>query len=460
MTEEIQTHFLAIVLIVSGMCLGLLISGNSDESVSVLVAGMVTLACYSVLLREKEDRRYVLRIWGVALGLRVLVACVTYFFDLRGYIAPDYDTYDALGNIVYQSWVGLADPNDPYIVSFTSYWRSGWGMYYYVAGLYLLIGQNPFAIQLLNCVFGAAVSVLIYHIAYLVYPQRRVARMAGMITALSPSMVIWSSQGIKESPIVLCLCLCLFLTLKLTQEFRWRLAVLLFLSLFGLYSLRHYVAYVVFCAIATSLIVAGRHISVQRILQGGALVIVLGVVFASFGGGEVADTFSLKKIQAGREWSARASGSGYGGNVDITDTRQALLYLPLGTLYFLYAPFPWMVRNLSQLLTLPELILWWLAAPFLFKGYWFAVRRRLRSSFAICVFTLGLTMVYALYQTNAGTAHRTRVQLLGFFVIFVSIGLELRRVAKSRERASQIAWLRQTGTLVPVHTHRYIREEH
>ena len=66
----------------------------------------------------------------------------------------------------------------------------------------------------------------------------------------------------------------------------------------------------------------------------------------------------------------------------------------------------------------------------LIKGYWFAIRRRLKQSFAICIFTMGLTLAYALYQSNVGTAYRHRAQLYVFFFIFMSIGLELRRAAK------------------------------
>jgi hypothetical protein len=194
--------------------------------------------------------------------------------------------------------------------------------------------------------------------------------------------------------------------------------ILLLLTLFGIYSLRHYVFYVVFLAVGASLIVASRKMSPQRILQGAVAVMLIGLFFAYYGAGDVAQkSFDLKLIQSGREWSATASGSGYGGDVNITDTRAALAYLPLGTAFFLFAPFPWMIRNINHLVILPEMILWWAAAPFLARGFWIALRYRLRSSLGILMFTVGLTFSYALYLTNFGTAHRMRVQVLGFFII-------------------------------------------
>jgi hypothetical protein len=48
---------------------------------------------------------------------------------------------------------------------------------------------------------------------------------------------------------------------------------------------------------------------------------------------------------------------------------------------------------------------------------------------------MGLTLSYALYQSNVGTAYRHRAQLYVFFIIFISVGLELRREAKQKRRA-------------------------
>jgi hypothetical protein len=73
--------------------------------------------------------------------------------------------------------------------------------------------------------------------------------------------------------------------------------------------------------------------------------------------------------------------------------------------------------------------------PMMAKGYWFSLRNRLRQSFVICTFVLGLTLAFALYQSNAGTAYRHRSQLYVFFFIFICIGLELRRSARLEKRA-------------------------
>jgi 4-amino-4-deoxy-L-arabinose transferase-like glycosyltransferase len=361
----------------------------------------------------------------------------------QSFFGGDATTYDTVGLTLSRFWQGL-EVNQPWLTNYINTRRPGWGMFYYVGGVYYVLGENQLAVQLINGVLGAAACIAVYKIAQLVYPNQRVARTAALLTAFSPSMVLWSSQMLKDAPIVLCLCMCALYTLKLRRRFTAPRLLLLLVSLFCLFALRHYAFYIMFAAIATALLFMAKQFSPLRMLQGGVIVIVIGIALAYLGAAQVPqETFDLKRIQLSREWSGKVANSGFGGDIDITDPTAAAGFLPLGLLYVLFAPFPWMISNLRQLITLPELLAWWLLVPMLVKGYWFATRHRLRQSFAISVFTIGLTLVYALFQTNVGTAYRHRAQLYVFFFIFIGIGLELRREAKVRRR-NQLA-LAQSG---------------
>ena len=436
MQEKAITGVVLIALVGVGLVFGQIVAGSPDVTAALMMTGVIILLCLAVVTREKDDTQFLVRIWLIALGLRLAVALAVYTLDIRDYIAPDWKTYDFFGNELCRAWQGAQDTGAEWLLGGGAKYRSGWGMYYYSAAVYYVIGQNPLAVQLINCILGANACVLTYKIARFVYPGQRVARMAAVCVTVAPSMLIWTSQGIKESPIIFFLCLSLYLTLRLSREITLRDCFLLLVSLLSIYALRHYVFFVVFLAAGGGLLLASKRFSPANMIQVGLAVTAIGLVFAYYGAGEVATrSFDLEKIQSGRVWSANVSESGYGGDVDITDTRAALVYLPLGTLFFLFAPFPWMVRSLNHILILPEMVVWWLSAPFLFRGMWFAVRRRLRDSLAITLFTAGLTFAYALYLTNFGTSHRMRVQILGFFIIFASIGWESRRLAKEQKRS-------------------------
>lgn len=436
MREKVIRSVLIGSVCAGSLVLGRLLVKSPDIGLAVIAGLGVALLCGWLTLRVNEDTRFLLRLFTAALLVRWLLASVIYYTSQQEFLGGDSITYDAFGYALSQSWRGLIDSNSYWLVRFTSLDRPGWGMYYFVAAIYYVIGQNQFALQLINGVIGAFTCVAVYRIAMFVYPEQRVARMAALMTAFAPSMVLWSSQALKDAPIVLCLCLCTLYTLKLRAKLNLQTFVLLLIYLFCLFALRHYAFYIIFVAIAGTFLFAARRFTPLKVLQGAILIIVIGVAFAYFGAGDVAEqTFDLKRIQAGRVWSAKVATSGFGGDVDITDPRAAISFLPIGILYVLFAPFPWMVTNLRQLITLPELIAWWVMFPMMARGYWFVLKHRLRESFAICVFIVGLIFAYALYQSNAGTAYRHRAQLYGFFFVFMSVGIELRRIARSRRIA-------------------------
>ena len=431
---------LTIVVLAIGICWGSVYLGNAivqspDIGLAVLAGLVPAVASVWIILRGRNDSQFLLRLFVGALLVRWVLAYLIYSKNLQAFFGGDAVSYDFFGNALCDVWRGIGDPNAPWLLSQTNIHRSGWGMPYYVASIYYIIGRNPFAVQLINGGLGAATCVAVYKIAQNVYPEQRVARIAAILTAVSPSMILWSAQGLKDAPIVFCLCVCMHYALKLRGRLQFKRIILLLVFLACLYSLRHYAAYIVFIVTAGTLVFAAKKFTPRRVIQGGVLAIVIGLALSYFGTSDVAPSgLDLKRIQAARVWSAGASNSGFGGDVDITDPAAAIGFLPVGTLYVLFAPFPWMINNVRQLITLPELIVWWAMIPLLLRGYWFSIRQRLRETFGICLFTIGLTLAYALFQSNVGTAYRHRAQLFGFFFIFIGIGLEQRRVAKAKKR--------------------------
>src|SRR5688500_914062 len=71
------------------------------------------------------------------------------------------------------------------------------------------------------------------------------------------------------------------------------------------------------------------------------------------------------------------------------------------------------------------MIVWWFAFPLLVLGLWYSIKHRLRQVSPIIIFTTMLTLAYAVFQGNVGTAYRQRSQLLVFYFIFVAVGAVL-----------------------------------
>lgn len=432
-------------------CLAALVLGYGvvlapEAGAAILLGAVVALLCLAFVAHNPGDRKFLVRLflgavcvrWGVGIWLDN----TTSFRLLLG----DAHTYSSLGQLLSQSWLGRGSSNS-WLASATNFHRSGWGMSYYIAVIYSIVGENRLASAFVTASFGALTAIVIYRVTMLLFDHERIARRSAILVAFAPSLVIWSSYPLKDGLIVLCLSLCAYHTLQLREKISLKHVTLLLLFLFCLYSLRHYVFIVLFVAVAGGMMLGAKSFSPARILQGGLLILLLGFVFVYFGAKEVAEkNLDLKRIQNGRVWGAKAANTGYGAEVDITDTRSALTFLPIGMSYILLAPFPWRINSFGQAITLPELMLWWCAFPFLLRGYWFALRHRLKETFTICVFTLGLTLVYALYQTNVGTAYRQRAQLYVFFFIFISVGWELRRNKKVLRQTENARWYEQVRT--------------
>jgi len=434
MRAKLIAVLLTSALVYSGLYLANSVLASPTAALAIVVGVIPAAACLWMILRGKYDREFLIRIFVAALVLRWIVGSIIYYKGWQAFFGADAETYDAFGNALCQSWRGLIDPNAPWLVNYTNTQRSGFGMFYFVAAVYWVVGQNPLVIQFINCALGASLCVVAYKIAMMIYPGQRVARTAAVFTAFSPSLILWSSQMLKDGPIALFLALCTLFTLKLRDRFTGKDFLLLLGSLFCLFALRNYAAYIIFIAMAGTFVLTAKRFTPIRILQGALLVLLIGLALSYFAGGHVQQfaesALDLKRIQNARVWGARASSSGFGADVDISDPQAALGFLPVGVIYVLLAPFPWMMGNLRQLITLPEMLAWWLLLPIMLKGYWFAIRHRLRASFPIIVFSIGLTLAYALYQSNVGTAYRHRAQLFLFFFIFISIGRELKRTPR------------------------------
>ena len=87
------------------------------------------------------------------------------------------------------------------------------------------------------------------------------------------------------------------------------------------------------------------------------------------------DTYAdFETIQRSRRDLSRRANSGFGQDVDVSTATGAISAVPLGMTYLLFAPFPWQLASLRQLITLPEMIVWWVSFPLLVTGIWFTLK--------------------------------------------------------------------------------------
>ena len=416
-----------------------------DTGRAILVCIVFAVIAGAIILRQPEDGSFLLRVFVSALLVRMLLGTTIFVFRGQEFFGGDALTYDFLGYAQLHSWFG-----DRYYLQIVRiYVRGGgggtsWGMVYLVAAIYGVIGRNPLAVQFFNAVLGAATAPIIYLSALLVFNNVRVARLSAFAVAFYPSLVLWSSQGLKDGPIVFFLALSILATLKLSQKFNLKYIAILVCSLFAVLSLRFYVFYMITAAVSGAFLIGMQKLTAMNFIRQLAIVVTIGLALTYLGVTRYANIQfeqygNLERVQRSRQDSAVRGQSGFAAQSDVSTSQGALSTIPIGLLYLLFAPFPWQLTSLRQSITLPEMIFWWASFPLLILGLWFSIKYRLRQISPILIFTVMLSLAYSVFQGNVGNAYRQRSQLLVFYFIFVAVGyvlvLEKREERKRRELA-------------------------
>ena len=412
----------------------LLTQGDGAGAIAILLP-LVGLIVW-MISQERIDREFLIRVFIGALIVRVLVGTLIYAFHAQDVFGGDALTYDFYGVAQSKAWGG-----DKYYEGLTSRWfgSSGWGMMYLVAAIYRIIGRNMLAVQFVNAALGAATSAVTYLIAANLFGNTRTARVTALLSAFLPSLVIWSSQGLKDGPIIFLLALSMLAGIKLRAKLQVKWVLILALTLLALLALRFYIFYMVILAIVSGLFFGVGSTSVKSLIRQVTAMLVIALALFYFGATRFAssqfETYaSLKEVQLRRIDMARSAASGFEKDADVSTTAGALSAMPLGIVYLLLAPFPWQLTSMRQAIALPEMILWWSSLPLLILGVGFSLRYRLAPTAPILVFTTLLTLAYSIFQGNVGTAYRQRAQLLVFYLIFVSVGFVLFTDRRAQRR--------------------------
>ena len=234
------------------MFAGILIITPADGAPATLVALPLAAIAGGLIYWAKIDHKFLIRLFIAGLLARIVVGTMIFVFQQQTFFGGDAFTYDFFGNALLKTWEG-----DKYLQTYVDLFSgggasSGWGMLYMVAVIYKIVGQNMLATQYVNSVLGAATAPLAYMIALEIFPNKRVARVCGLLTAFFPSLVLWTSQGLKDGPIIFLLTLSMLATLKLGTRFSFKYLTALALSLFGLITLRFYVFYIILLSITAA----------------------------------------------------------------------------------------------------------------------------------------------------------------------------------------------------------------
>ncbi|PYT03383.1 MAG: hypothetical protein DMF65_04300 [Acidobacteria bacterium] len=457
-----------LVLLALTLSVSVSLASPADGPPAVLLCAVLTASVALAISRRSTHARFLVHVFVAGVIVRVAVGSAIYYSHWQGFFGGDAFTYDYLGSTVLGFWRGEIAPGY-YQTMMGIYVARNWGMAYVVALIYAVTGPNMLAVQFFNAVVGAATAPVIFLCARHIFQNLRVAKLAALFVAFFPSLVLWSSQGLKDGPIVFLLAAAMLATLKLGERLTVKYFALLVFTLYGLFCFRFYIFYMAVAAIVGAFFIGMRRQTTGGLARQLVVVLALGLSLTYMGvlrtaSSQVEIYGDLETVQRSRADLARRANSGFAEDIDVSTPSGALSAIPIGMTYLLFAPFPWQVANLRQSITLPEMFVWWGSFPLLVIGIWFTIKYKLRQALPILIFTTMLTLAYSIFQGNVGTAYRQRSQILVFYFIFVAVGAvlvkERRENEKSRRESSRLAALealrveRATrASLAPVMTH-------
>lgn len=358
--------------------------------------------------------------WVVAaIGIRWVAVLGLNLSPLWKQFAPDAIFYHLAGEAIRESW------SSPAVDLSLWFGKSKAVFYPYLNAIsHAVFGSSRYPMSFLNAVVAVAAAWNFGILARRMYGPRA-QRVAFLLSAFFPSVIIWTSMNIRESWSYLALSVTLLGADQLRRKISLPAVLMTVGGLALLAILRAYLVPLVGTGIVLSfLVVRARQLPFAIV----GLAVVIGA-FVLFGGAlglnNVLGDDPLERVNVMRHQLA-FGGSAYGSDVDTSTTTGALTYLPLGIARFLLSPFPWNISSWRQLIALPESLVF---AYVLFHGVREAIRTGWRetSKGALLLFVLAVTTcAYGLASGNEGTAYRHRGQIV-FMVFVLAAGAFTRR---------------------------------
>jgi hypothetical protein len=410
-------------------------------------------------LTRAAARHPVAAVLLVALVARVFVAVLSSAVT-RGVLIPDESQYIDLARTVAEG--GTADE-----------WAPAYGQTLYDATavftgplvwLFQVFGPSRLVGELYSAVVGATVAGLTVAIGRR-FLQLRFAVIAGLVVALMPSQVLFSSVVLREAHVWLGLALIALGVVVMAGSGWQRIAGGLALAVAGLFMLDYLREQTMFVAawafLAAVLLTTGR----RWLPRAGAALAVVALVplVAGFGVGglKVSSKYGshLEETRAKLAVGAHSAivkataptpsnGTSSSYTQPAPDTEEPvssnISRLPQGLLDVTVRPYPWeATTGIALLLARLENILWYALYALAAVGAVVALRRRsARLALQFPVLVTGLIVgVGAVTQGNLGTAFRHRDQILWAVALGAAGGLQwlVTESRFARPRASEEA---------------------
>lgn len=445
-----NTFALSLTAILSAI-FGLYFPGGAF-AFSVIFLGLI-IGLVFIHVVSPDDAKFLMTVFLLGFSFRILLALGLYFyalpieyvgsrFSFEGFFIGDGWGYYTNGWLLNDLWErGFSPDLETFRLNYTA--SSTVNIYdYFNAHVIRLTAKNPLIFFFINCFLGAFSTIVIYLIAFRI-AGKRAARNASLFFCFWPSLLLWSTQNLKEPLCDFLVFLIILNMITLMDRFRISHAISMLVSSYVLILVRKEMLFVIamFFLCFYLILVASRSNKISSIFTG----IVIGVcgffIFYKFYESEWIKGFFfnkesfdlslfLEKINISR------SGRAYGGSaifkgLEYASLGKLLLFMPAGFIVVFFMPFPWQIGSTIKLIALPEMLAWYILFPFTFAGILISLRRERSKTYVILAYIFIMAALLGLIEGNVGTLFRHRSSLFALCLIFTGTGVYFKTRAKN-----------------------------
>ena len=428
-----QTNNRVIILlgIVIGSFIGL---GSLTRGTDLFGLFFISICCFIFMtILFKVNDPVLKNILIIAFALRIGLALVNTFILPLPDTGNDTVVYELTGWEYATAWnTGLeANFTFAYVAPF---------IYSKIIGvIYFISGRVPLLVQFVNVVLGVFIVYYVYKIIIEFGATKRSAQIGSVITALFPTLCLYSAITLRETFISF------FTIVSVFYFFKWlnsgKVSKLILTAAFLLLSSAIFgamivigVVYAIFFIFYEVKTKRWRLTSKQSVL--GIFIVTLVIMIIIFNPflmdklpGDLRLVFSPDYMSYKVNLAVKG-GSAYLVGFTPNSILDIIIQSPVRMVYFLLAPFPWMISSPGQILGLIDAFLYLVLVFYSIRGLKYLKKYNNPAFWAVILMLLIIIGTFAWGVSNFGTAIRHRQKMVGLLIAVSSLGISGSWLAK------------------------------
>jgi len=416
------------VIILLGIVIGSFIGlGSITRGADLFGLFFISICCFIFMtILFKVNDPVLKKVLIIALSLRTGLALVQAFILNLPDSGNDTVVYELTGWEYATAWNTGLEANFTFAHGAPLVYSKIIGVIYFISG------RVPLLVQFVNVVLGVFIVYYVYKIIIEFGATKRSAQIGSVITALFPTLCLYSTITLRETFISF------FTIVSVFYFFKWLnsgtvsklilAAAFLLLSsaLFGAMIVVGvvYAIFFIFYEVKTK---KWRLLSKQSVL--GIFIVTLVIMIIIFNPflmdklpGDLRLIFS-PDYMSWKVTTVATGGAAYLVGFTPNSILDIIIQSPVRMMYFLFAPFPWMISSPGQILGLIDALLYLVLVFYSVKGLKYLKKYNNPAFWAVILMLLIIIGTFAWGVSNFGTAIRHRQKIVPLLIAVSSLGI-------------------------------------